>query len=296
MIGLVLAIIASLACGYAIYTDLKYRYVNDWLSWGLVGFGLASHLIISLATWSYEPILFSAAGAAAFYVIGLGLFYMGAFGGGDIKLLVGVAATVPIYPAVINQYAAPVLARWPFLLSLGINILLVGALYSLLYMVGKALANWKKFKKRFLAYSKKLKKLYLLGVIVLILPLAGLLHSPELAIMLSMLAVLTWFTLLFFPFARAAEDVMIYSAKPSELEAGDRPVSEVKVGKKVIYKPKRIGLEEDDVKKLQALEKLGKIKKLKVKDGVPYAPAILLGLLASLLVGDLLLALLSSLV
>jgi len=292
MIRLILAIIASLACGYAVYTDFKFRYINDWLTWGLVVVGLTGHAIISLLEWNIYPLLFSIGAAAVFFAIGHVFFYTGALGGGDVKLLTGLAATIPIYPAILEPIFTPSLAEWPFLVTLMASVLLVGVVYSIVYLIVRAALKYKFFKPIFLDGIKPLKKLAI--VVVVLLASVGVLafFELELALVVALLIVLSSLAIVLIPFSKAVEQIMIYPAKPSELEAGDRPVGEIKVGKKIVYKPRRIGMNEADVERLQVLEKLGKIDKIAVKDGIPYAPAILLGLLFSLLLGDLFMLLL----
>jgi len=296
MIRLILAGIALAACGYAIYTDFRYRYINDWLTWGLVGVGLVGHVLISLSEWSFTPVLYSLCAVAIFFGIANILFYAGAFGGGDVKLLIGLAATVSLYPAMLLSYVSPRLADYPFLVTVLVNILVIGAVYSVIYLCFKAAKHYEKFKRQFSKHFAGVKKLVYLCVGLLVVPIACAFFGWQLFIAASLFIGLCWLTVILIPFSKAVEKVMVYGAKPSELEAGDRPVSEIKVGSKLVYKPRRIGLTEDDVKRLQALEKLGKLGKINVKDGVPYAPAILLGLAFSLVLGDLFWIVISSLI
>ena len=291
MIRVILVVIALLACAYATYTDFKFRYINDWLSWGLVGVGIGGHALISLIEWSITPLLYSIGGAAIFFGISAVRYYVGEFGGGDAKLFTGIAAAVPIYPFVLKS----TLASWPFLATLFVNVFIIGMVYQISYSAIKAALNFKRFKPAFSKEFSKIRKLAYVVIALLIVPIALLFYQVELAITVAVLIVLMILAALIVPFFKAVDEIMIYSAKPSELEAGDRPVNKIKVMGKLLYKPGRIGMLEEDVRRLQALEKLGKIGKIRVRDGIPYAPAILLGLLFSLILGDLLVILINSL-
>jgi len=282
MIRIILAVIALLACGYAVYTDLRFRYINDWLTWGLVGVGLAGHTIISLLEWSYTPLLYSIGAATVFFAFGNMLFYLGAYGGGDVKLLTGIAATVPLNP-MLSSFS--ISASWPFLASLMMNILFLGVTYSLFYLAVRAVLKYKKFKVAFLKLFPK-TRFYLVASLLGVAGI-GIFVLPVVAL----LAGLACLAIVIVPFSAAVEEIMVYSAKPSELEAGDRPVGVIKVGKRIVYSPRRIGMTEPDVRNLQALEKLGQIDRIQVKDGIPYAPAILKGLFFTLVFGDLLMVL-----
>lgn len=295
MIRLVLAIIALSATSYAIYTDFRYRYIDDWLTWGLVGFGLAGHAVISLVEWSYVPILYSLCAAAIFFVLANILFRVGAYGGGDVKLMIGLAATVPLYPEILRGYLPVSLVEWPFLVTVLLNIFFVGLIYTLIYLIAKAALNYNKFKKNFSKHFSNVRKPVYLVLASLVVPIVLAFFNLEAGITVAALIALLILSFVLTPFSKAVEEVMMYVAKPSELEAGDRPADKIKIRGRLVYKPRRIGLTSDDLKKLQALEKLGKLDKIKVKDGVPFAPAIFLGLLCSLVLGDLLLILVESL-
>jgi len=287
MIRLILAGIALLACGYAVYTDFRYRYIDNWLTWGLVGVGLTGHALISVLERSYWPVLFSLCAAAVFFTLASVLFYAGAFGGGDTKLLTGLAATVPIYPALLNNYVSPSLMAWPFLVMLLVNLLFIGAKYSIVYLLVRAFMRYKTFKKGFKRNMVNMRKLFYACLALLVVLLVSCLLDGNVFIAGAMLIGLFIFVLLLYAFTKSVEDIMVYKALPSKLEAGDRPVRAIRVSGKLVYKPGRIGLTEEDVRRLQALEEMGKLGAVKVRDGVPYAPAIFLALAFSLFFGDL---------
>jgi len=102
------------------YTDLKNRWVPDFVNFSLIAIGLGGHAILSVLNQSIWPLAYSIGGAIAFYAIGGIMYYTGIWGGGDAKLLIGVGALLPNHPIAA-------VAPWPFLATLLFNILLFGS-------------------------------------------------------------------------------------------------------------------------------------------------------------------------
>ena len=95
----------------AIYTDVGFSRIPNWLTISAMGFGLAAH------SWLHglQGLLFSLLGL----LVGLGLFLilylLGTVGGGDVKLMAAVGAMVGPQGA----------------LESGVLAMLVGGLYAL---------------------------------------------------------------------------------------------------------------------------------------------------------------------
>lgn len=292
MIELLLVFLTIVAIIIASYTDFKKREIPDWVSWGLVGVGIFGHIAISLQRMSFKPALISLGAATIFFIVANITFYSGFWGGGDAKLLIGIAAAVPIYPLLLNNYVAPLLAPWPFLVSLTLNIIIFGAAYGLLYMVAIAAWNWKKFGKQFikLFIKYKLSRVFL---ILLAIPMLFILNRTAVKLFTPLILFVVVVPFLFI-FSKAAESLLVYSQKVSKLVSGDRPIGELRVKGKLVYGGRLIGLTEEDIAKIRLA--IGKQAKIKLKDGIPYAPAFLIGLFFTLIVGDLILVILRSLI
>ena len=127
--------------------DIKTREVPDWLNFSLIAFAIGSSIILSIYH-GYSYILFnSLLGLAAGLAIGLLMFYTGQWGGGDSKLIIGLAGLIGFSFSEFKQGI-------PLFLIFIINILLVGAVYGLGFSLVKALVNFKHFKE---AIEKKLR-------------------------------------------------------------------------------------------------------------------------------------------
>jgi len=292
MLELVLVFLTIVAITIASYTDLKdkKREIPNWVSWGLVGVGILGHAVISLTRWSFTPLFYSLAAAVIFFAIANITFYAGFWGGGDAKLLIGVAAAVPVYPLLLSNYFNPALAPWPFLLSLTMNIVILGSAYGLLYMIFKAAVNLKKFGKEFLHWEKKIRLRYFFLPLLLIpiLFLTDWMLAPTLALLIAFIpAVPTLFI-----FSRAIEKVLVYEQKVSELVPGDRPVKNIRQGGKKVYARRIIGLTEEDIKRIKSM--CGAGTKIKLRDGIPYTPSFLIGLLFTLIAGDIIVVIATS--
>jgi len=280
----IFVIVALLGTSFGCLTDLKGRWVPDWINYSLIFIGLGGHAIVSVLSASIAPILFSLAGAGFFYLIALVMFYAGAWGGGDAKLFIGLGALLPIYPAVLSAgFTAP----WPFLLTVWVNVLLFGAVFGIIATAWLAIRYSQKVSKEFAEEVGKNKITLYIASATLVAPVIMLaLNWSTLIALFWVLAVVLLYILFI---TKAVEKVCMYKiVTPSKLVEGDWIVDDVKIWGKTIYKPKRTGIEQKDIDKLIKLEKSGKLKRVKIKEGLPYVPAILVGLLVSLFFGDLL--------
>lgn len=261
-------------------TDLKNRWVPDWVNYFLIFFGLGGHLIVSILNWSPWPIIYSAIAAGIFYAIGSLMFYAGVWGGGDAKMLVGFGALLPTLPAtVVNP------APWPFLLTIWSNVLIFGSLFGILGILALAITHKQAFTFEFKSLVAKNKLAMYLSPIVLIAPLVLYVYSNSLFFLLVSLATLL-LPLVFV--AKAVENsCMFKQIKPSALVEGDWIAETIKVGD-FTYAPNKSGIEKKDIEKLMSLEKSGKLKNIRVKEGLPYVPAMFAGLLLSVFYGDIL--------
>ncbi len=108
----------------ASFTDLKERIVPNTLTYGAMGLGLLLGIGYSLQSsdWNYLIAVFQSMGLAI--VLAMTLHQLGVWAGGDVKLLVGLAALSPFNPALLNELnllSEPLFMRfdWPvFSLSL----------------------------------------------------------------------------------------------------------------------------------------------------------------------------------
>lgn len=271
----------------AIY-DLRIREVPNWINYFMIFFGLGGYLIISVLNLSVLPFILSLIVALAFYGLAAAMFYSGQWGGGDAKMLIGFGALLPAYPAILKNWFSPEFSFWPFPVTIFLNIVLVGGiigLITILFLISKKPREfWAEFKQQAQA-SKNWFKAVLL---VLLIPLASLFFGAFVFLASFLAWVAISFLLVSFLAAKSVEKTcMIRAIKPKKLTIGDWLADEVIVSNNVVCKPKGAGLLESEIKKLVALEKTGKLKEVKIKIGLPFVPSFFLGLIVSLVFGDL---------
>ena len=88
-------VIGGVVLFHASYLDIKKREIEEWhwISLAIVGFIHAIYL--SFTFQSVSPILFTGAVFILIFGLALLLFYLGLFGGGDGKILMGLGALLP---------------------------------------------------------------------------------------------------------------------------------------------------------------------------------------------------------
>ncbi|QQR92737.1 MAG: prepilin peptidase [Candidatus Iainarchaeum archaeon] len=139
----------TIASGIAAYTDWKTGYIFDWITYPLIGLGI----ILSILNGQWIGIALG----IGIYAIGYFAYKQGKLGGGDIKLLAGMAVVQPIYQG--QLFVLSVLLVACIVACVGLCIQYVGS-----YLLSKPKINWKEPRKRlgfgmvialivFLAYS-----------------------------------------------------------------------------------------------------------------------------------------------
>ena len=136
----------------AVYTDIKKRYVPNVISYTLLIIGLFGNLIISVLNSSIYPFVYSGALVVILYIASYGLYRIGYWGGGDAKLLVAYGAVLPVFPEIFKIIFSPVVAPWPFILTLWFNIsifgVILGLFYAIFFPVGYRFLERRKEKKK----------------------------------------------------------------------------------------------------------------------------------------------------
>jgi Flp pilus assembly protein protease CpaA len=256
-------------------TDIKTREIPDWLTYGgvIAGFGL--RLIWSAHEWNYIPILEGVIGFIIFFGLACALYYLGQWGGGDSKALMAIGACLGINMD-FNH----------IILAFVINSIWIGGLYGVFWSVGLAIKNWARFKKEFK------DKLFFNGIFRII-PLAFLVILTILSFIITVNLIIQSFIILiavFVPllyymtvFIKTVEKIAMHKyVSPSKLTEGEWIAKDIVINKKRICGPKDLGISEKQIKELKRL----KIKRVLIKVGIPFVPALLLGYLFTLFFGN----------
>ena len=83
---------------------------------------------------------------------------------------------------------------------------------------------------------------------------------------------------------------MTASVPIEKLTEGDWLINDVKLDGRVYLKKRNIGLTLGDIRKLKRVK--DRIKKVKIKEGIPFVPVFLISVIATILFGNILLRLL----
>ncbi len=94
----------------ATYTDFKQRIVPNWLSFGMIGIGLAGHAVQSYFSTDLSAFAIALAVTALTFAVAFVLWKVGVWAGGDVKLFTALAALNPFNPALLSQ-----VLEWPSL-------------------------------------------------------------------------------------------------------------------------------------------------------------------------------------
>jgi len=275
----------------AIY-DLKTREIPNWINYFMVIFGLGGYLIFSILNWTIWPFILSVVVASLAYVVAALMFYGGQWGGGDAKMLVGFGALLPIYPAALLRWFQPSFSFWPFPITVFLNIVIIGGIIGISTILFLMLKNPKESISELKIQIRKYKNWIVALMFVFALPL--IIFFIDYALFLA--SILAWLLMVFllasFLTAKAVEkSCMIKNVKPRSLTIGDWLAEDVRINNKIVCTQRGTGLKETDLIKLVKLEKQGKLKDVRIRLGIPFVPSFFLGLLASLIVGDLVLIL-----
>ncbi len=263
-------------------TDLKTREVPDFLNFTLIAIGLVFGTVVSIISGNIWPILSSLAGLGAGYLLGAAMFYTGQWGGGDAKMLMGLGALqglglfAMIYKGTIPLFATTVL-----------TILIAGAIYGLLYATYLIVKDWTKFKIEFKKANRKkgqiTRRTIVIIAVVLIIGFSFAVPDKTLQSMLIAMAFLLFFGAYSLVIAKTIEKTcMIKMVQVSKLTEGDWIVKNILVKGKRICGPKDLGISEKQIKELQKHN----IRKVEVKEGIPFIPGFLLGYIATIILGN----------
>ncbi|MBD3164313.1 hypothetical protein GF323_03870 [Candidatus Woesearchaeota archaeon] len=262
-------------------SDIKTREVADWANYGLISLAIAANLIFSIYFRDWDYILNSLLGFGIFFVLAVMFFYSGQWGGGDSKMLMGIGA---LYGFGL---------KWQdneFMVSFLLNTLIAGAGYGIIWSIAAAFRNKKKFIREFkkIVKNDKVRKIRILGVVFLALTALLLFAFMSfLSLALFSLAVMGFLSIYLWLLIKAVENSSMYKlVKPAELTEGDWIAKEVKYNGKVITGPQDLGIDKKKIGRLKRLYRQKKIKKILIKEGIPFVPSFLVGWVMTLLIGN----------
>jgi len=283
IIDLFLLIIGFLGISIASISDIKTQEVPDFVTYSMIFSGLSLRALHAFTYNELSYFTFALINLIIFFIIANILYYTKQWGGGDAKLLMGISVVFATYPNFLLQYFTPKI-NISFPLVIFINILLIGLIYNLIWAIVLAIKNKQKFIKEFKNINKKFritKKLIFLIIILLIFS----------SIMLKNLLILTFIILLIFTFyltifIKAIENAcMLKTISVKQLREGDWVHQNIYYKNKLIYKKSFTGVTK---KQIQLIKKTN-LKKILIKQGIPFTSVFFIALIVSIIFGNLIL-------
>ncbi len=284
MMNIFIYTIAASGLAIASITDIKTREVHDWLSYFLVIAGLGIRLLYSILQWDFYIFIDGVIGFGIFFGIALLMFYAKQWGGGDSKILMGIGALVGFD---VRQALS---LRMPFLLDVFIDILLVGAVYGILYSVVLSLKNLRGVTKSFKKMSAEKKNLKIFVLVAAFAIALSSLFLREIFLRFAFLSFAIMIIVMLYLnfFIKSVEkECMLKSIEPEKLTEGDWIAKKIVVDGKFIAGPDDLGIEEKQIRKLIKLKNEGKIRKVLIKEGIPFIPSFLVGFILAVIYGNL---------
>ncbi|MBI5065441.1 prepilin peptidase [Candidatus Woesearchaeota archaeon] len=257
----------------ASYFDLKTREIPDWLNYGVIIFAIVYRLGWSLFSGDWSFLFSGLLGFGAAFLLACLLFYTAQWGGGDAKSLMGIGAILGLEISLNSQ-----------LIAFLVNLIFIGALYSIIAVIFIAFNNWNKvsdfFKKELM--KNVLANIFLSTLIIIVLFFTK--FNLEIKTFFLVLIPSLWFFYFFVLLTRSVEKTCMKKfVAPSMLTEGDWVVEEIKYKGKTIASPRGLGLTLEQINKLKKLN-----KKVWIKYGIPFLPSFLISFLVTVTVGNLL--------
>jgi Flp pilus assembly protein protease CpaA len=267
-------------------SDLKTREVPNWLSYSLIVIGIVFNMIGFVITKDKSILINSLIGFSICFVIANVMYYSRQWGGGDAKLLIGLGIILSTYPKYFSSVFQPKIGGIPFIVTVLMNIMLTGVFYGICWSIYLGINHRTILKKDLKENFKKNKKYrYLISWLTLGLLILSFFLEP----MLKLLVLICGFSLflLFYLslFIKSVENsCMFKQVSIDKLTEGDWVTEKIVINNSLIYDPKNTGITIKDIEHLKKFK--DKISSVTVKEGIPFIPSFLIGVLISILIGN----------
>ncbi|MGM5483338.1 MAG: A24 family peptidase [Nanobdellota archaeon] len=277
-------------------TDFKKREVPDWLNFFLIFSGLGLSIIGAIYYKDIFYIIIPLIWLLVAYLISAIMYYSGQWGGGDCKMIMGIATLFgittfaisdPIRYLLENYITLPFTYNISFFANFIFNSFVIGAFYGVAWIIYYIISNYRKFidtlKQKLKTYKKFIYFVLIFFLIATIsIALLNLFNWHSFLLLLMILL----FPFLIYSVKSVEESCMIRDMKIKDLTEGEWIAEDIEIDGKEICKSKELGLTPKQLNKLKKLEKKGKIEKVKVKVGIPFVPAFFLSFIFTIIYGN----------
>ena len=286
MLDILLLVLGISGIIIASITDIKTREVPDLLNYGMIISASIIRLLDAIINNSWPTLFYTAVSFIALFFIANLMYYSKQWGGGDAKLLMALSIIFATYPKNLLNYLNPNLDPFPFIMTLFINILIIGSLYGLAYSVFLAIKNKDKLSKSYkkISAESNLKNLKFISFLLAIIVFLTLIL---LKINFSFISTIAILFLLLYPyiliFIKAVEASSMYKMIDiNKITEGDWVANDLFINSKKIYSQSSPGITKQQIQELRS----NGIKSVLVKEGIPFVPSFLLATIFSLIIGN----------
>ena len=259
--------------------DIKKREVPDTVNYVLIFLGFSFAFILSIFYSDLSFVVASFFGYILFSVIGYVLFYLGQWGGGDAKSLMGVGSLIGLPLFSVNFLDT-------FLFSFFITLLFAGALWGVFWIFFLILKNKSSFIKKYFVLSKNsffLRNKYYF-VFVFVFVIIGSFFTrfdPFVEWFIILFFALSYFLLFFSAVSKAIEETAMVKKIPvGDLVEGDWVVGKLKLKNGKTFESPKTGLE---IKDIETIKK--NFSHVLVREGVPFIPSFFIAYVFCMFVG-----------
>jgi Flp pilus assembly protein protease CpaA len=236
--------------------DIQTREVYDYISYSFIVIALTTRLIWFFIEWDLNILLYVLPSFAVMFGFSMVMYVAGQWGGGDAKLMAGLSiafGTADLY-----------------FIDFLMNMLVFGAIYGVVYTLGLGLKNYRGIVK---SVSVSFSVVSIISVIIALYLSMILPFGKIIAFMILLLLSVRYLQVI-------EKDCMFKDIPVEKLVEGDWLAQDIKGIEK-----KGIGLTKDQIKKIKSM----KLKKVRVKEGIPFVPAFLVTLIGTYFLGNALL-------
>lgn len=269
MFELFLILIALFGSGFVGLWDLKTSDVPDSVCIAMIAVGLILHTAEGFITGNFFMLTNSIIIGSLFLGFGLLMYFFGQWGGGDGELLVSIGILLP---------ALSVNSLFPFPLTYFINMIIIGAIYSIVYVFVLSLRNQDIYRIFFSDLKGNI--LFKLSVpLSILLLLVSLFFNSFIFMFVSLMIALMLCVFVLFKFLKISENSFTKKISTKNIKEGDM------IGEDIprlnIYKKQIKGLTEKEINAIKRTKKY-----VLVRDGVRYCPVFFISLLFTILYGN----------
>ena len=290
MIGYILIAVAFFGSSIASYFDLKTTDVPDLIAIYMAIAGIVLNAVNSYLSHNSYFIISSLIVGGIFSILGAINYYAKLWGGADFLLLGALGFILPYNP--LGKFGVQI-QYWPFPVSLLLNILLIGATYTILYSFYIAFRKQGTIKLFFSNLRKNKKGLigltFFYIFLLFFIPLFSVYSLNQTSLIfivfLNVLKIAPLFfalVLLYFFLKTIQYDVLDKIVNTKELKIGDVLAEKAVLKNKVIPANKIVGLTKEQVSEIKK-----ELNSVKITQGVPYIPVFPIAVLVTIFAGDL---------